>query len=82
MRLRKLHRIVGVTFAPFFLITSLTGIILLWRKDGLYDKEVKNLLISLHNWEIGAKYIGIILAMGLLFMTVSGLILFIRTLKR
>jgi uncharacterized iron-regulated membrane protein len=73
-----LHRKVGIVFAPFLILTSLTGVILLFRKDGLYSKEVKNILIGLHNWELGAKYVGIILALGLIFLSVSGLILAFR----
>ena len=33
MNVRKFHRWVGVAFAPFFLITAITGIILFWRND-------------------------------------------------
>jgi len=75
MKLRKFHKTVGLIFAPFFLLTSLTGILLLWRKDDVYDKEVKDLLIGLHNWEIGMKYIGVILALGLILVTITGLML-------
>ena len=75
MKLRKIHKTVGIIFAPFFLLTSFTGIALLFRKDDLYSKEIKNMLIGFHNWEVGAKYIGIVLAFGLIFMSISGLIL-------
>jgi len=82
MRIRKLHKTVGICFAPFFLITALTGIALLWRKAGVYGSETKGLLLGLHNWEIAAKYVGLILALGLLFMTVTGLIIAIRTARK
>ena len=71
----KVHRKVGVVFAPFFILSSLTGIALLFRKNELYSKEVKNLLIGLHNWEYGAKYIGIVLAVALITMSITGLVL-------
>ena len=78
MNVRKFHRWVGVAFAPFFLITAITGIILLWRDDEVYDEKTKDFLIGLHNWEIAAKYIGITLAIGLIFMTLTGLKMFFR----
>jgi uncharacterized iron-regulated membrane protein len=75
MKLRKLHRTVGLVFSPFFLLTAVTGMILLWRKADLYSKESKSLMLGLHNWELGAKYIGVVLASALIFMTVTGLVL-------
>ncbi|MBT7068003.1 MAG: hypothetical protein HN919_17020 [Verrucomicrobia bacterium] len=81
MNIRKLHRVVGLLFAPFFLITALTGIALLWRKADVYGAETKGILIGLHNWEIAAKYIGVILAAGLICMVVTGLFMFIRQSK-
>ena len=81
MNLRVFHRRVAVIFSPFLIITSVTGIALLFRKDDLYGKEMKSLLIGLHNWELGAKYIGAILAMGLISICISGLMLFLRTKK-
>lgn len=82
MKTRNVHRLIGLIFAPFFLITSITGIILLWRKAGIYEKDTKSFLIGLHNWEIASQYIGVILAFGLLFMTISGLIMLIKTRKK
>ena len=82
MKIRKFHKIIGIILAPFFLITGFTAIILLFRKDDLYDKEVKNLLLSLHNWEYGAKYIGVILALGLICMTITGLIIAFKSYQK
>jgi len=82
MKLRKFHKTVGLFFAPFFLLTSLTGILLLWRKDDVYGKEVKDLLIGLHNWEIGMKYIGVILALGLILVTITGLMLALESYRK
>lgn len=82
MNIRKIHRNIAITFSPFLLLTSLTGIALLFRKDSLYSKETKSLLIGLHNWEYGAKYIGAILAIGLIIITTTGIILFFQTRRR
>lgn len=81
MQLRIFHRRLALILSPFFIITSLTGIALLFRKDDLYGKEIKNLLIGLHNWEIGMKYIGVILGFGLLAVTLSGIMLFMQKKK-
>ena len=75
---KKLHRIVAIVFTPFLLITPITGIILLFRKTDLYGKETKEFLLSIHNWEIAANYVGIILAAGLIFIVSTGLIMFVR----
>ncbi len=80
--LRKLHRIVAIVFTPFLLITPITGIILLFRKTGLYGDETKNLLQGMHNWEIAANYVGIILALGLIFVVATGLVMFIQYCSR
>ena len=82
MNIRKLHRAVGLVFAPFFLITAVTGIALLWRQAGTYGKETKELLIGLHNWEIAAKYVGVILAAGLIIMALTGLSMVIQSYGR
>lgn len=82
MNIRKLHRKIGLILSPFFLLTAVTGILLLWRKAGVYGTETKNLLLGFHNWEIAAKYVGVILALGLIMMTVTGLSMLIKSWKR
>ena len=82
VNIRKLHRSVGLMFAPFFLITAFTGMALLWRKAGVYGPDTKSFLIGLHNWEIAAKYIGVILAAGLIFMVVTGSLIFFKLISR
>ena len=82
MRLRKVHRMVGLIFAPFFILTACTGILLLWRKADLYGREVQGTLLGLHNWEGLASYIGVILACALLFMACSGLVILAGMYKR
>jgi hypothetical protein len=82
MALRKFHKTIALIFSPFLLLTSVTGIILLWRKDELYSKETKNLLIGLHNWEYGAKYIGSALGLALILIIVTGLLIAFRGNKK
>ena len=81
MNLRTLHRRIAIISSPFLILTSVTGIILLFRKDDLYGKETKNLLLGIHNWELGAKYIGALLGLSLIAICISGLMLFFRTKK-
>lgn len=78
MKLRKLHRIVALTMSPFLLLLAVTGCLLFFRKTGIYSKEIKELFISLHTWEIIAPYIGLIFGLGLLFLVISGIILFFK----
>ena len=37
MKLRTFHRTIGMVFAPFFLLTAGTGLLLLFRKTGWYS---------------------------------------------
>ena len=82
MQLRKLHRTMGLVFAPFFLLTASTGMILLWRNAELYGPKVMHSLLGLHNWEGLAPYIGMVLASGLLFMACTGLAIMAATYRR
>ena len=76
MKVRRFHRICAISFSPLFLFSAASGGFLLFRKAGLYDKEIKELAVSLHTWEILAPYVGLLLALGLLAVTISGMILF------
>lgn len=76
MKVRKFHRFCAITFSPLFLLSALSGGFLLFRKAKLYDKDLKELVVSLHTWEIVAPYVGLVLALGLLIVTISGIILF------
>ncbi|MGR3221275.1 MAG: hypothetical protein ACUZ8H_15880 [Candidatus Anammoxibacter sp.] len=82
MQLRKIHRIIGIIYAPFFLITAITGMILLLRKVGLYGKGTKDFLLGMHNWEAVSSYVGVTLAIGLIWMSITGIIIFIKHCKR
>ena len=79
MNIRKLHRTIGAVFSLFFLLTALAGSALLWRKAGIYSNETKSLMLDLHNWEIAAEYAGVILAAALIFMNITGLIMFYKS---
>jgi uncharacterized iron-regulated membrane protein len=71
--IKALHKTLGLICAPFFILTALTGLVLLWRKSGMYGKETKDLLLGLHNWELAASYVGAILAAALILMVLTGL---------
>jgi uncharacterized iron-regulated membrane protein len=81
LNLRTFHRRLALIFSPFLLLTSITGIALLFRKDEFYGKDVKTFLIGLHNWELVGKYVGTILAIGLMTITVTGIMLFWKNKK-
>ena len=78
MKIRKLHRITAITFAPLFILFSASGCALLFRKAGIYSKEIKSFFVSVHTWEIIVPYIGIIGGLGLLTVTVTGIIIFFK----
>lgn len=76
MELRKVHRLVALTFSPFMILLAGSGCILFFRKAGIYSKEIKEFLVAIHTWEIVLPYIGLVLGFGLLFIVISGIILF------
>jgi len=78
MKIRKLHRVVAIVSSPFLLFLSVTGIILLFRKTGLYPKSTKSTLVSLHTWEVIMPYIGMVLGLALIFITITGMIIFFK----
>jgi len=78
IKLRKLHRIVAITFSPVLLILAISGCLLFFRKAGIYDKEIKEWLVTIHTWEIVLPYIGLVLGLGFLFILISGIILFFK----
>lgn len=64
-QLRKLHLVIGFTLVPFILVTAATGFIIL--TTGSYQ------LIRWHSW---FKWGGMVLGAGLLFLAISGGILY------
>ncbi len=67
--IRKLHRYTGITIAPLVLLQAVTGFLL--RIDSL-QRNVR----LLHNWSQVSKYVAFALAIGLVFMAVTGSIIF------
>jgi hypothetical protein len=65
IQLRKLHLVIGFTLVPFILVTAASGFIIL--TTGNYQ------LIRLHSW---FKWGGMALGLGLLFLAISGGILY------
>ncbi|MFC1679881.1 hypothetical protein ACFL2T_06695 [Elusimicrobiota bacterium] len=78
MKIRQIHRICASILSPLFLISAVSGCVLLFRKTGLYGKEAKSFLVSLHTWEVIAPYVGIVVGLGLMVMTVTGMIVYFR----
>ena len=74
--LRKIHSWVGFIFSIFFVITSITGIILVFRKE--IPKSLKDFVFTLHTYEFGIlKYWAIVIGISLLILSISGTIIFI-----
>ena len=82
MKLRTLHRWLGVVLSPFVLITAVAGGLLLFRKLGWYDIHTRHDLIDLHNYELVAPYVGAVVAAGLAFLAVTGLVLWLQIVIR
>lgn len=76
MKIRTFHRTCAIIFSPLFLFSAISGCALLLRKAHLYSEDVEDLIASFHTWEVIAPYIGIVLACGLLTVTITGIILF------
>jgi uncharacterized iron-regulated membrane protein len=76
MWLRRWHRVIGLVFAPFFLITAVTGAILLFRRH--FGPAAKHEMLQWHNWEGLADYVGVILAIALAWMAVTGWALWLQ----
>lgn len=79
--IRKLHRTVGIIFVPFFLLTAVIGSLLLFRNTQILSNRTFVILIGIHNWEIVAHYVGVILAVAIIFMSISGIILFVQFMR-
>ena len=72
---RKVHRWAGVVLAPLLIVTGLTGGVLLFRRAGWYGLDAQHAMTDLHNYEIIGDYVGLIAALGLIFMAGTGLLL-------
>jgi len=67
--LRRLHLIVGFTLAPLLLLQAVTGFILRWGDYGP---------VRLHNWQVISRHVAYVLAVGLAFLAVSGVVLYVN----
>ncbi len=67
MFLRKLHLYIGFTLVPFLLVTAVTGIIYL-LSPRLYQ------VLKWHGW---FRWGGLVLAVGLIFLALSGAVLYL-----
>jgi uncharacterized iron-regulated membrane protein len=76
MKIRKIHRSLAIVYSPLFIILAISGCMLLFRKTGIYGEDTKSFLVSLHTWEIIASYIGLVIGLGLLVISITGIILY------
>jgi uncharacterized iron-regulated membrane protein len=76
-KLRALHRIVGLVCAPLLITTSVCGALLLLRKTGLYERKgaFREVIQSLHSYELILPYVGLIACGLMLIVTITGLLL-------
>lgn len=68
MFLRKLHLVVGFTLVPFLLVTAVTGVIYLLAPRFYH-------VLKWHGW---FKWGGVALAVGIVFIAVSGAVLYLN----
>jgi uncharacterized iron-regulated membrane protein len=92
IQFNKLHRYVGITLAPFLVIQALSGILL---KFGLFSRgggggmggvlspegSFDRLLIEVHFGPGMAEIYHLLVALAILWMAVSGWLLFMRIRK-
>ena len=76
--IRTIHRWVGFTFAIFFIITAITGFILVFRKN--IPENIEDIIFNIHTYEVLGvfKYFALFVALALLGLSISGIILFIN----
>jgi uncharacterized iron-regulated membrane protein len=76
--IRVIHRWVGFTFAIFFIITAITGFILVFRKN--IPENIEDIIFNIHTYEVLGvfKYFALFVALALLGLSISGIILFIN----
>jgi uncharacterized membrane protein len=76
--IRTIHRWVGFTFAIFFIITAITGLILVFRKN--IPENIEDTIYNIHTYEVLGvfKYFALFVALALLGLSISWIILFIN----
>ena len=69
--LRKAHLIIGAVCAPFLLVTGATAFVML---TGIEHDALA--FFRLHSWRVIQKYVGVVVALGLVLLAVTGGILY------
>ncbi|GEM_PF-704568 len=82
--LRRIHRTVAAIAAPFIIISAIGGGTLLLRVAGIYDRrgDFRSTVQRIHNYEVIARYIGLIAVVFMLAAAITGLMLLARTHRR
>ncbi len=75
--IRVIHRWVGFIFSIFFMITAITGFILVFRKN--IPNDFEDFIFNIHTYEILGvlKYFALVVALALFGLSISGIIMFI-----
>ena len=78
MKLRAIHRVLGLVTAPFMIVTALCGLVLLYRKTGLYERngEFRETVQNLHNYELLTPYVGTVAAVLMTALAITGVAVF------
>jgi uncharacterized iron-regulated membrane protein len=78
MTLRSVHRVIGLATAPLMIITAVAGLILLYRKTGIYERggEFRSAMQRLHNYELFAPYVGTVASVLMVAVAVTGVALY------
>ena len=82
--MRKCHRALGLCLSPAFALWAVCGGLLLLRKTGLYERRggFRDAIQHLHDLEIIAPYVGLVPAVGLLIVVVTGWLLWVQAHRR
>ncbi len=75
--IRVIHRWVGFLFSIFFMITAITGFILVFRKN--IPSDFEDFIFNVHTYEILGflKYFALVISLALFGLSISGIIMFI-----
>ena len=84
MKLRIVHRTMGLIAAPLMIVTAVCGLLLLYRKTGLYEREgeFRESIEHLHNYEIVAPYVGTLLSVLMIAVAVTGVAILLQVRAR
>ena len=79
MLLRKLHLYVGIVLALFLLVQAVTGFLLRLRLSGPVSHLVHTWLKYAQSGQGIGLFVGLVLAVGLAWLAISGVMLFVNT---